>query len=144
MAFSQNKISLTTDQPTQIIDITGDIKDFAANLESRGSVSGLVVVSSLHTTMGVVINEKCEALEQDIYEFFKKLAPPGDGYRHDAIAVDGRPNAHSHLLGLMIPSQVTLVVTQGKLELGTWQSIFAVELDGPRAQREVRMTFVGS
>ncbi len=141
MAFVQKRIAIATHEATQVIDVTEDVKEF---VETLGRVSGLVVVASLHTTMGIVINEKCEALEQDIREFLKKLAPPGDGYRHDAIAVDGRPNAHSHLLGLVIPSQVTLVVHEGRLELGTWQSLFAVELDGPRPKREIRVTFVGA
>ena len=140
MAFVQKKIVLASQDSTQMIDVTEEVKEF---VETLGSVSGLLVVASLHTTMGVVINEKCEALEQDIREFLKRLVPPGDGYRHDAIAVDGRPNAHSHLLGLLVPSQVTLVVHEGRLELGTWQFIFAAELDGPRPKRELKLTFLG-
>src|SRR3989338_1004717 len=98
-------------------------------------------------------------------DFLVRLVPPDGEYRHNLVAGDGRPNAHSHILSLMVPSQVTLVlhrqnlmvrtvphlqlsrerdvVEDGELDLGSGQSIFAIELDGPRKSREIALTAMG-
>lgn len=140
MTFRHHTIQLRTVQPLEIIDITSQVRDFAG---SCGVKEGLVVVASRHTTLGVVVNERCERLQQDMIDFLKRLAPPDGSYHHNLVATDGRPNAHSHLLSLVIPSQATILVSGGKPQLGQWQSVFAVELDGPRESREIILTAVG-
>lgn len=140
MKFQQDTLALASWEPFQVLDVTEQVRSRAA---ASGVKNGLVIVASLHTTLGVVLNERCEHLQKDMIDFFKKLAPPEGDYRHNRVASDGRPNAHSHLLSLLIPSQVTVVLKDGTLQLGTWQSLFAVELDGPRPERRVHVTVMG-
>jgi secondary thiamine-phosphate synthase enzyme len=141
MSLQQKIVSLSSASPLQVIDVTAEVKAFVKEAKVR---EGIVVVASQHTTMGVVINEKCEHLEKDMVRFLEKIAPAKGDYEHNRHAVDGRPNAHSHLLSLVIPSSVTLVVAAGELQLGTWQSVFTVELDGPRPSRKIHLTAVSA
>lgn len=137
MPLKRKTLNLASRRPIQILDVTEEARAFVAD---SGVQEGILIAASQHTTMGVVINEKCEHLEKDIVRFLEKLAPAKGDYEHDRHAVDGRPNAHSHLLSLVVPSQVTLIVSAGELELGSWQSLFAVELDGPRPARKIHLT----
>jgi len=138
MSFKHHQLTLETKQPIEIREITPLVKDFVTGLPSK---DGILIVASPHTTLGVVLNERCEELQKDMLEFLRRLAPAEGRYLHNRVAVDGRPNAHSHLLSLVIPSQVTLVVAQGRLQMGEWQSIFAVEMDGPRRERKIELSF---
>lgn len=140
MPLQSHTLTFKTDHPLEIRDLSTEVKEFVTRHPPQ---DGLLIVASLHTTVGVVMNERCEELQKDMVEFLKKWAPPESDYRHNRVAVDGRPNAHSHLLSLVIPSQVTIVVSQGRLQMGPWQSIFAVELDGPRPERKIELTWVG-
>jgi len=162
MTFLRHTIRLQTTKAVEVVDITSQVRDFT---KSSGLRDGLIVVASRHTTLGVAINERCEKLQADMVDFLVRLVPPDGEYRHNLVAGDGRPNAHSHLLSLMVPSQVTLVlhrqnlmvrtvphlqlsrerdvVEDGELDLGSWQSIFAIELDGPRKSREIALTAMG-
>ena len=140
MAFYRHNLALATREPVQIIDLTAAVDSFLKKISAR---DGLLLIASPHTTLGVVLNEACDHLEKDMKNFLKKLAPPDAKYHHNDVAVDGRPNAHSHLLALVIPSQATLAVFEGRLQKGSWQSLFAVELDGPRAERKIHLTFMG-
>jgi secondary thiamine-phosphate synthase enzyme len=137
MPLKQTIVTLKSDRPVQIRDLTNEVRRFVGQ---SGVRDGLLVAASQHTTMGVVINEKCEHLEKDMIRFLERIAPPKGDYEHNKHAVDGRPNAHSHLLSLVIPSSVTIVVADGELQLGEWQSVFAVELDGPRPARKIHLT----
>jgi secondary thiamine-phosphate synthase enzyme len=139
MTLHRRQLSLKTLEPIEIRDITKEVEGY---IRESGITEGLLIVSSPHTTLGVVINERCEELQKDMRAFLKRLAPSEGPYLHNRVAVDGRPNAHSHLLSLVIPSQVTLVVGEGRLQKGEWQSIFAVELDGPRAERKINLTMM--
>ena len=140
MRQQRQQIKLVTEQPLELIDISAQVRGF---FERNAIEAGLLHVASQHTTLAVAVNERCEALQQDMLNFLQDLAPAQRDYRHNRIAVDGRPNAHSHLLALLIPSQVSLIVADGRLELGQWQSVFAVELDGPRPERNVTLTLIG-
>lgn len=134
------QISLETTQPIELIDLTPQIRTL---VEKDYRHYPLLQVASLHTTCAVVVNERCEDLQSDMVDFLKQLAPAGHpNYRHDKIAIDGQKNTHSHLLSLLLPTQQTLSITEGKLHLGPWQSIFLVELDGPRKTRKVQLHFI--
>jgi secondary thiamine-phosphate synthase enzyme len=137
--MNQQIIKLATTKPIEIVDITLKVKEF---LEKEKIRTGLLHLASRHTTMALAVNEKCEKLQEDMVEFLKKVVPSEGKYHHNEVAVDGRPNAHSHLLSLFLPSQLCLLITEGDLDLGEWQSLFAVELDGPRKVREVVLTFI--
>src|SRR5262245_22092506 len=106
MAMLRKTLAFSTNASIEIMDITALVQDF---LTTSSIQDGLFIVSSPHTTLGIVINEKCEHLEKDMVRFLEKFAPPKGDYDHNRHAVDGRPNAHSHLLSLVVPSQVTVV-----------------------------------
>jgi secondary thiamine-phosphate synthase enzyme len=104
----------------------------------------LLTVLSPHTTARITLNERDPALQRDMVAFLERIAPREDRYAHNMDTVDDRENAHAHLLGLFMPASVSVPVTGGDLELGGWQSVFFVELDGPRPQRVVHLHLMES
>jgi secondary thiamine-phosphate synthase enzyme len=108
-----------------------------------GVRDGLLTVSSPHTTARINVNEREPQLARDMVAFLQQLAPAGAGYLHDRAPVDGRINAHSHLLGLLMSAAQTIPVAGAEPVLGGWQAIFFVELDGPRARRSVELQLLG-
>jgi len=130
------RIEIKTGQSTELIDITGKVKEIAKS--KIGDVdSGICVVFTRHTTSGIIINENEAGLKSDILALLNELIPKGKGYLHDRID----KNAHAHLRAVVLGSSVTIPVEKGVLTLGTWQSIFFVECDGPR-RREVYVTVI--
>ena len=104
---------------------------------------GAVTVFSRHTTAAIRINEAEELLLEDFKHFLRRLCPIEHAYNHNdmsrrkqPIAVDERPNGHSHLMHLLLSTSETIPVSYFRLALGTWQRVFMIELDGPRS-REV-------
>ena len=75
--------------------------------------------------------------------FLKRFAPRDGTYLHNLNPVDGRDNAHSHLLGLLMNASETIPFSKGKLLVGEWQSVFFIELDGPRKQRNILLQISG-
>lgn len=140
MEFITDQFVIETPSPICVLDITEKVESF---LKKNSLKNGLLVISSKHTTGGICINEKCEALEKDLLVFLEDLAPSKKDYEHNKVAVDGRPNAHSHLLGYLTNSSETLVVKDGNIELGQWQRLFFFELDGPRDKRTINLTLMG-
>src|SRR4030095_14413347 len=140
MRFHSKTFHVETRAPIELIDVTSEVRHY---VEGLGLKQGQLVISSRHTTVGVVLNERCEELQKDMLEFLKRLAPPEGDYRHNRVASDGRPNAHSHLISLLIPSSQTVLLEEGRLSLGPWQSIFLVELDGPRSERKLTLAAMG-
>lgn len=135
------RMELITTEPIELIDITPHLHDFCKKIRVK---EGVIVVTSQHTTAGIKINEKCDLLEKDLKSFLKKLAPPDENYHHNHEALDGRKNAHSHLLSYLLSHSETVIVKNGDILLGNWQSLFFIELDGPRASRTVVMTYLGT
>jgi secondary thiamine-phosphate synthase enzyme len=95
------------------------------------------IVFVRHTTTAVAINEYEERLLEDIKNHFQKLAPPTEKYLHNDLHLRDVPldepiNAHSHLIAMMLNNSETIPIVDGKLALGTWQSVLFIELDGPR------------
>lgn len=133
-------IELSSLKPIQLNDITDKLKDLVVNQKLK---NGLLHVASLHTTASIRINEKCDALEADFVEFSENWISSKKAYAHNKVAIDGRPNAHSHLMSYFMPSSETLVVKDGELILGVWQRVFFIELDGPREKRSAQVTFLG-
>ena len=99
---------------------------------------GMVPVQSRHTTAAVLVNENEPLLLQDFEDLLRRWAPPDAHYRHNDLEAregapaDERPNGHSHAQALLLGASVCLNVAEGRLDLGEWQSVFLVELDGPR------------
>jgi len=141
------RIEIETGQSTELIDITGKVKEIVKS-KSSSVDSGICVVFTRHTTSGIIINENEAGLKSDILALLNDLIPKGRGYLHDLIP-KGRgylhdridDNAHSHLRAVVLGSSVTIPIEKGGLTLGTWQSIFFAECDGPR-RREVYVTVI--
>ncbi|MCW3133915.1 MAG: secondary thiamine-phosphate synthase enzyme YjbQ [Methanophagales archaeon] len=125
------RIEIGTRESTELIDITGKVKEIVKS-KNGGIDSGICVVFTKHTTSGIIINENESGLKSDILALLNGLIPEGKGYLHDRID----DNAHAHLRAVVLGSSVTIPIEKGDLALGTWQSIFFVECDGPR-RREV-------
>ena len=105
--------------------------------------NGQMTICSTHTTAFVALNESEPLLQRDMIDFLTVLVPCDATYRHNLNPVDGRPNAHSHLLGLFMNASETILVSNGELLLGGWQSVFFIELDGPREERTLRVQLAG-
>ncbi len=140
MPYHLATISLPTEKPIEIVDITDNVR---SALEKSGLRQGTVTVLSRHTTACININEREERLVQDMVTFLKRLVPRDGDYLHNLEPVDGRDNAHSHLLGLFMNSSETIPFADGRMLLGEWQSIFFIELDGPRNERQVLLQIQG-
>jgi secondary thiamine-phosphate synthase enzyme len=141
MNILRTRIELATTEPIEIIDITGQVRDFVASTAVR---DGLLTLSCLHTTARVNVNEREPQLQRDMLTYLKRLIPRDGDYLHNLAPIDGRDNAHSHLLGLFMNSSETIPVANGELVLGGWQSIFFIELDGPRERRGLELQILGN
>jgi secondary thiamine-phosphate synthase enzyme len=139
-------IRLDTDAPTQFIDLTSELEAFVT---ASGIQSGLLNVQSLHTTAAIVVNEHEPLLLTDVDRLLERLAPGDAVYRHDNITLrtvncvlGEPPNGHSHCRALLLGATAALNVAGGELQLGRWQRVFLVELDGPRT-RDVSLLLLG-
>jgi secondary thiamine-phosphate synthase enzyme len=140
MQISTYTVRRRTTKPIEIIDITAEV---SAALLSSGLERGQVTVISRHTTAFININEKEERLLEDMETFLKRFVPKDGNYQHNLNPIDGRHNAHSHLLGLFMNSSETIPFAEGKMLLGEWQSLFFIELDGPREERSILLQISG-
>jgi len=129
----QQRFTISTDSRQQIIDFTNQVQQTVAD---SGVDEGLVVISVPHCTCTVYVNENESGLVADTLQIISQLT--GDSqWRHNRID----DNAAAHLAASMIGNSVSLPVSGGQVELGTWQRIMLVELDGPR-QRRVTVTAI--
>ncbi|MEI8186505.1 MAG: secondary thiamine-phosphate synthase enzyme YjbQ [Chlorobiaceae bacterium] len=140
MQYSIKTITVQTSKPIEIIDISPEVSE-AVSLS--GLDTGQITVISQHTTAYININEKENRLLEDMETFLKRLAPRDGKYLHNLNPLDGRDNAHSHLLGLLMNTSETIPFSKGELLLGKWQSLFFVELDGPRKERNILLQICG-
>ena len=108
-----------------------------AAVSSSGIAAGFVAVTSRHTTTALTVNEFEPRLLEDVRAFLTRLVPPQGRYLHNDIHLRDCPpdepeNAHSHLVAMLLGSSEAIPVVAGQLQLGQWQSVMLVELDGPR------------
>lgn len=136
MQIIHEAISIDTHDNIEIINITGNIKDI---IRKYDITNGIISISTKHTTSSIMINEDEEGLKKDYLTFLEKLVPQGN-YLHDRID----NNATSHLKAMLTTPTQSLSIIDGKINLGIWQSIFFVELDGPRQNRSVNVTIIGN
>ena len=132
--FLTEEIIISTKKEIELINLTTKINQ---SITDNNITEGLVNISTKHTTSSIIINEDEEGLKEDIVNFYEKIVPY-DNYFHDRID----NNARSHLKSLLSTPNQTLPIINGKLSLGIWQSIFFVELDGPRKNRRVTVTII--
>jgi secondary thiamine-phosphate synthase enzyme len=120
-----------TKQPREIVRITDEV---AAIVRTSGVQEGMVLVSAMHITAAVYVNDWESGLMQDFQVWLEKLAPSGLDYRHHQT---GEDNADAHLKRTLMGHQVILPITNGKLDLGPWEQVFYAEFDGQRKKRVV-------
>ena len=120
-----------TKQRREIVRITDEV---AAIVTTSGVREGMVLVSAMHITAGVYVNDWEGGLIHDIQEWLEKLAPSGLDYRHHQT---GEDNADAHLKRTVIGHQVMVPITKGALDLGPWEQVFYAEFDGQRRKRVV-------
>ena len=140
-----HRLRFESTHPTQFIDLTDRIRD---EVRRSGLTTGRIHLQSLHTTLGLAVNENEPLLLRDFAGLLERLAPGDATYEHDDftrridVASDEPVNGHAHCRQLLLTGFATLLVEDGELVLGRWQSVFAVELDGPR-QRQVAFQLDG-
>ena len=127
-------IELETNEGISIYNVTPHIEKI---LETKSIKNGQVLVFSRHTTTALAINEYEERLLEDIKVHLRKLAPESAKYLHNDLHLRDVPpdepiNAHSHLMAMMLNNNEIIPIVDGKLALGTWQSVLFFDLDGPR------------
>ena len=133
MTVFKKSIKITSQSKFQIINITQSINEIVNESHIK---EGIISIFSKHSA--ICINEDEIGLKEDFKTFIEKLVP-NDKYKHDFID----NNAKSHLKSFLLSSSETIPITNGRMELGTWQSVFFVELDGPRTNRTIVITVVG-
>ena len=141
------RLVFATQQPIQFLDLTDAVTEL---VRAAGLREGVANVFSRHTTAAVCIQEDEPLLLEDLRDFLHRSAPAGVHYRHNDFRVrtvhmhdDESPNGHAHCQQMMLGTSESVPVADGELLLGSWQRIFLVELDGPRAKREVLVQTVG-
>jgi secondary thiamine-phosphate synthase enzyme len=120
-----------TSKRQEIVRITDEV---TAIVKASGVVEGMALVSAMHITAGVYVNDWESGLISDIQVWLEKLAPAGLPYRHHQT---GEDNADAHLKRTILGHQVMLPITAGALDLGPWEQVFYAEFDGQRRKRVV-------
>ena len=130
MGMEKYVLNKESNKRVEIIDMTQDINDILTQSKIK---NGLVNIFAMHSTAGIVINENESGLVKDFQNVIESLIPENNNYLHDRID----NNADSHIRSFFIGSSETIPMENGRLSLGTWQSVFFVELDGPRNRKFV-------
>ena len=122
-------LTFNTKKHREYVHITPQVE---AIVRKSGVNDGIALVSAMHITAGVYVNDNEEGLIEDIDGWLEKLAPFNKNYKHHQT---GEDNGDSHLKAILVHHQVIMPITNGKLDLGTWQRIFYAEFDGQRSKR---------
>ncbi|HZQ93051.1 MAG TPA: secondary thiamine-phosphate synthase enzyme YjbQ [Terriglobales bacterium] len=131
MKFHTEYLTFNTKKHREYVHITPQVE---AAVRKSGVREGMALVSAMHITAGVYVNDDEPGLIADIDKWLEQLAPFRQEYLHHRT---GEDNGDSHLKALLIHHQVTLPITSGKLDLGTWQRVFYAEFDGQRSKRVI-------
>ncbi len=139
-------LHLHTDECLQFIDLTAALRQF---VDEADILHGFLNVQTRHTTTAIIINENEPLLLTDLKKTLERLAPRTVSYAHDDFDIrtenltpDERPNGHAHCKALFLRSSETLNIINGALDLGRWQRVFFLELDGAR-ERTVSVSILG-
>jgi len=131
MRFYTEYLTFKTRHHREFINITGQVE---SALQKSGIQEGMILVSAMHITAGVWVNDAEDGLLCDIDEWLEKLAPFRQDYRHHQ---SGETNGDSHLKSLLVHHEVVVPVTKGRLDFGPWQQVYYAEFDGQRAKRVI-------
>jgi len=124
-------LTFNTEKRREYINITGDVEKALAESNIR---EGFALVSAMHLTAGVYINDNESGLIRDIDEMLESLAPYRSDYKHHRT---GEDNGDAHLKNMLVGHQVLIPITGGKLDFGPWQQVFYAEFDGRRRKRVI-------
>jgi len=136
MAFYRKMLTFKTEKIYDFIDVTDEIEETVKYSEME---NGIVSVNTLHNTAALILQEADETIHHDMQHSLERLFPASEKHEHD---YEGQLNATAHLKSNFLGSFVTIPLTGGKLELGTWQRVFFVELFEPRT-RKIVVTIAG-
>ena len=131
MTIHTDYLWFKTPKRQEFVRITDQIADIVAK---SGVTDGFVLVSAMHITAGVYVNDWEDGLIHDFQEWLETLAPAGRPYRHHQT---GEDNADAHLKRTIMGHQVIVPITRGALDLGPWEQIFYAEFDGQRRKRVI-------
>ena len=129
MKFHTDYLTFNTKEHREYVHITPQVEKI---VQASGVKQGLALVSAMHITAGVYVNDNEEGLIHDIDRWLEELAPFKEDYLHHQT---GEDNGDSHLKAILVHHQVILPITNGRLLLGTWQRVFYAEFDGQRNKR---------
>jgi secondary thiamine-phosphate synthase enzyme len=124
-------LTFNTRKHREYVHITPQVE---AAVNKSGVREGLALVSAMHITAGIYVNDNEPGLIHDIDQWLETLAPFRPDYRHHET---GEDNGDSHLKAILVHHQVILPITAGRLDLGTWQRVFYAEFDGRRSKRVI-------
>jgi secondary thiamine-phosphate synthase enzyme len=132
---------LRTNERVELKSITKEITDFVSQTPIR---DGLVQISSLHTTAGLILNETQDALLADVTTMFEQVIPQDVYYKHNDpdLSDCDRKNADAHLRAVVVGHSLSIPVENGKLKLGAWQQVLFTEFDGPN-NRKIHVQVMG-
>ena len=122
---------MNTLEKREFVNITQECERI---LRESGIREGMMLVSAMHITAGVWVNDNESGILQDAMDFLERLAPYGPDYRHHRT---GEDNGDAHLKNLLTHHQMIIPITEGRLDLGPWQTVFYAEFDGQRRKRVV-------
>jgi secondary thiamine-phosphate synthase enzyme len=129
--FYTKYLTFQTAKHREYLNITPQVESALAKSEIR---EGMILVSAMHITAGVYVNDAEDGLIQDIDEWLEKIAPFRADYRHHRT---GETNGDSHLKSLIVHHEAIIPVTNGKLDFGPWQQVYYAEFDGQRPKRVI-------
>jgi len=131
MKFATDYVWFNTKRQREYVNITSEVERVVA---ASGIREGMVLVSAMHITAGIYVNDAEPGIIQDIDEWADRLAPKGPDYQHHQT---GEDNGDAHLKSILVHHQVVLPITAGKLDLGPWQQVYYAEFDGRRRKRVI-------
>ena len=131
MKFHTKYLWFNTTKHRDYINITDKVQEA---VDESGIKEGMVLVSAMHITAGVYVNDAENGLISDIDKWLEELAPCKSDYKHH---MTGETNGDSHLKSLLIGHEIIVPVTNGQLDFGTWQQIYYAEFDGQRRKRVI-------
>ena len=131
MKFATEYLWFNTKNHREYVNITDTVEKI---VQKSGVKEGMVLVSAMHITAGVYVNDADSGLIQDIDEWLEKMAPFRREYRHHRT---GETNGDAHLKSLLVHHEVIVPITDGRLDFGPWQQIYYAEFDGQRKKRVI-------
>ena len=124
-------LTFETRKKREYINITAEVQNAVAESKAK---EGIVLVSTMHITAAVFINDNESGFLKDLDDFLERLAPQDGFYRHHQT---GETNGDAHLKNIVVHHQILIPVTNGELDIGPWQQVFYAEFDGQRPKKVI-------